>query len=306
MRLAAEAVVAAARSASEGRSQAVVLRTLHVLLLRFPGAVALQLQHYHRELLERALSFGSAARLQVEQQASQQHGHGHGAGQGTHGSAPQAHGSVSHGSKDLFLVQLYGLTVAGALSDAAVFGPDVRTALHSAVDTVLTPTAAALAGVSPGVNGGSTPFLNSVSVLHAHVLGCMAGIVRHLAEAGDGVSYDESAGPGARLGVGCCRYACHCCFIHDSVRGADVLAAVRAVASLLALGGGADGVNATDRDGCGVLHLLAVSGMAPLLAAYITAAGPSLDFLRRTRAGSNALQMARSRKHSAAVEVGRA
>lgn len=52
MRLAAEAVLATARVACDIRLQAVVLRTLHVLLNRFPGAVALGLGPRQAEVVD--------------------------------------------------------------------------------------------------------------------------------------------------------------------------------------------------------------------------------------------------------------
>ena len=206
-------------------------------------------------------------------------------------------------------MHLFSLTSAAAMTDPAAFG-------------AATVTAAAAASANS----------SSVGAYQAHVLTCLSGVARHLTEGGGGdtISYEaavaatEPAAAGepaaeppapapaaisatdmaATLTVGCCRYACHCCFIHDTVRGVEVLAAVRAAAALLRWCAGADGVNAADvRDGTTALHVLAAGGAVPLLAAFIQAAGPGLDFLRRTRAGANALQLARGRKHTAAAQV---
>ncbi|PNH06439.1 hypothetical protein TSOC_007210 [Tetrabaena socialis] len=315
LQLAADAVVSTARASCDVRLQAVTLRTLHVLLSRFPGAAALRLGGRQGALLERLVQIGTAARQSVEAQQLAQHqaatappqqqagkeaqqqpqspgagggsqaagAHHGGGGALAGGSAAGALGQSvpAFASKDLFLVHLYSLTVAAAVAGAA-------------------------SGCGPGSAAAASSY-------QAHTLACLAGVVQHLSEGGGGdvVSYDEPPSPAdggaaaaAPLAVGCCRYACHCSYVHDPVRGADAVAAAAAAARVLLWAGGADGVNACDpRDGCGPLHLLAAGGTAPLLGAFVGSAGPGLDFLRRTRGGANALQLARGRKHVAAAQV---
>ncbi|KXZ54121.1 hypothetical protein GPECTOR_5g222 [Gonium pectorale] len=309
MRLATEAVLATARAACDVRLQAVVLRTLHVVLLRFPGAAALHLAPRQAEVLEVALRMCASARQALEQQQAQQllqqqQAAQHPAPQHAHAQALQQAQANVYASKDLFLVHLYALTVSAAMTDAAALGAGA-----GAPATVL---AAATASTAAGSS-------SAAAVFQGHVLTSLACVVRHLSEGGGGeaVSYEQppaataeaaaaaaaAAAASIYLTVGCCRYACHCCFIHDPIRGAEVLAAVRSAARLLVWCSGADGVNAADRDGCGALHILAAGGTAPLLAAFIEEAGPALDFLRRTRAGLNALQLARVKKHAPSVQL---
>ncbi|GIL69844.1 hypothetical protein Vretifemale_639, partial [Volvox reticuliferus] len=285
-RLAMDAVLATARVASDIRLQAVVLRTLHVLLHCFPRRAALQLGASRQvEILDQVVRIASSARQSLEQQQTQQQQQHHNHSQQAHHVVREQAQQQVYASKDLFIINVYALTVAGALIEPNPMagGPG--------------------AGVS----------------YQSQVLNCLTSLVRHLSEGGgsgvvEPIVFDETPSgrttavterpPAPYLCVGCCRYACHCCFIHDLVRGADVVAACRAAARLqIWCGGGPDGVNATDRDGCGALHFLAASGVAPLLAAFIEAAGPGLDFLRRTRGGANALQLARSRKHTEAVQI---
>lgn len=76
---------------SAAAPQAVVLRTLHVLLLQHPGWPALQLGPRQAELLELVARVGAAARRHLDQQH-------------------QPHGP----SKDLFMVHQYSLTVLAA------------------------------------------------------------------------------------------------------------------------------------------------------------------------------------------------
>jgi hypothetical protein len=105
--------------------------------------------------------------------------------------------------------------------------------------------------------------------------------------------------PGA-VDVGCCRFACHCCYLHDPVSEANLQAAGSAAAlALCCAGPGA--VNAADREGCTALHRLAAAGLAGCLQAFIAVAGERVNYLRRTKEGLNALQLARGGKHAAAA-----
>lgn len=66
----------------------------------------------------------------------------------------------------------------------------------------------------------------------ADVHAAMACIASSVAESGEKVDYGGGADEGV-LEVGCCRFACHCCYLHDATRGCDLVAAtqVRALGS---------------------------------------------------------------------------
>lgn len=106
----------------------------------------------------------------------------------------------------------------------------------------------------------------------------------------------------AAVDVGCCRFACHCCYLHDPLCEADLRAASTAAALALLCSGGED-INAADKDTLTLLHRLAAAGLASCLEAVVAVAGPRLNFLKRTKDGLNALQLARGGKHAAAAAV---
>lgn len=77
---------------------------------------------------------------------------------------------------------------------------------------------------------------------------------------------------------------------------------VQAAAALLRRGG-PNCVNSAGADGLTCLHRLAAAGMADCLSAFLAAAGDAVDLLPRTKAGLNALQLARQGKHAAVCRL---
>eukprot|EP00803_Ostreobium_quekettii_P008476 evm.model.scf_30EXC.8 EVM.evm.TU.scf_30EXC.8 scf_30EXC:116874-133578(-) len=170
-------------------------------------------------------------------------------------------------TKDVLCTQAFGLAVIGKLLDLADEGDSK--ALKPKV-------AAPLAMYSQDIHGA------------------IATMVRYIAEGNEIVSFDFAEDDPV-VEVSCCRYACHCCFLHEPTKGRDVLASVEGAAVCL-LYCGDDALNSTDKDGFTILHRLAEAGLSECLAVYIRESGDALDFLKRTKHGANALQLARDSK----------
>lgn len=102
-------------------------------------------------------------------------------------------------SKDLFFVHVYGLACVGRL-------------LEISSDTFLQQSLDQLTAM----------FSAYQSEAHAAVH-C---ITTCISESGEKLEF--GSGPdNCVVEVGCCRYACHCCYLHDATNGSDVRAAVK-------------------------------------------------------------------------------
>eukprot|EP00803_Ostreobium_quekettii_P006304 evm.model.scf_1230.2 EVM.evm.TU.scf_1230.2 scf_1230:33987-46976(-) len=170
-------------------------------------------------------------------------------------------------TKDVLCIQAFGLTVMGKLLDLA----------------------------DEGDNRASKPKPAApLSMYLQDIHGAIAYIVRYICEGGEKISF-EFVEDDPVVEVSCCRYACHCCFLHEPTKGRDVLVSVEGAAVCL-LYCGDDALNSTDKDGFTILHRLAEAGLSECLDVYIREAGDNLDFLKRTKYGANALQLARNSK----------
>ncbi|GMH36204.1 hypothetical protein BSKO_04072 [Bryopsis sp. KO-2023] len=146
------------------------------------------------------------------------------------------------------------------------------------------------------------PKLLSQHILDIHA--AIAYIARFIEEGGEKFNFDFKSLNLEEpvVEVSCCRYACHCCFLHEPCKGRDVLLAVEGSAVCLQCCGG-DSINSTDHDGLMILHRLAQSGLSECLEMFISAAGDGIDFLKRTKCGLNALHLARASKNPECVSV---
>lgn len=107
------------------------------------------------------------------------------------------------------------------------------------------------------------------------------------------------------LDTGCCKYGWNCLHLHESVKGAEVLRAVEAVArGLISTTSGLEGINSTHApDGMTILHRLAQAGIAEGIEIVFRLCGPRLDLLKRAKSGANALQLARQNKHRECMQL---
>jgi hypothetical protein len=219
----------------------------------------------------------ASARLAVEQQATQQAvaaaasatAATQGATPPTPGAAPaapphahalqhqqqQSAAAAVAASKDLFLVNLFGLCVAGQVAGADV-APAARLPAGVAASAFVQHVLISLAAVARHLDSAGAPAAAAAEGADATANGLAGG--------------DDEGSAGGVVSMGSCRYACHCCFIHDSPRPADSAAAARAAARLLGWAAGAEGVNAAEgRDGVTGLQTLAAAGPPALLAAFV-------------------------------------
>lgn len=173
-------------------------------------------------------------------------------------------------TKETYLVQVYGLKLLGKILP-----------LGSAPEPV--------------------PPLSHIVVLPEDMLLALTKIVHYLADCADRINFSTTPLERSPMAcshyfdVGCCKYSCHCSYLHDPISPHDILNATAIAARMLQICE-PDGVNSSDDEGFTALHRLALAGLPECVDVFIAQAGPDLDLLRRTRGGSNALQLSRIRR----------
>jgi len=169
--------------------------------------------------------------------------------------------------KDIFCIQVFGLTLVSLLDRSEVI-----------------------------------PQSDQISQYIQDVHGAIGYITRYIDEGGEEFFFDNSNASERAVEVSCCRYACHCCFIHESCSIHEIIAAVMAVAKLLSVNE-CDGVNSVDSEGMTVLHKLAKAGLQECLEAFVRVCGEDLDFVKRTPDGANAFQLAHVSRDPSSASV---